>query len=126
MRLRRLLRAQAECFHRLEVAGPNRALTRAASARLLQLVDDVGLTWTREAEGVELAGLGRYVRRSLAAMRVAAAQMTAPGADLRRLDTELRDTGLPLVFFLRGLEGSLLHEVMGAREAGGGGTPAAA
>ena len=81
----------------------------------------------REAEDAELAGLGRHVRRSLAAMRAAVAQMTAPGVDLHRLHAELREAGLPLVFFLRGLDGALPREVGGIpHEAEGGRTLEAA
>ncbi len=106
MRLRRLLRAQAEYQQRLVVerrAGP---LAGSASARLLQLLEDVRTTWARESQGTELAGLRPYVQRSFAAMQAAAAAMARPGADAGRLGAELREAGVPLVFCLRGLDDS--------------------
>jgi hypothetical protein len=39
-------------------------------------------------------------------MEVAAAGLERPGADLGDLDRRFRDAGLPLVFFLRGLDDS--------------------
>ena len=107
MRLRRLLRVQADYDQRLaaegSAAGP---LAAAASTRLLQLLQDVRTTWARESEGVELAGLRAHVQRSFAAMEGAAAAMAWSGADPSRLGAELRDAGVPLVFFLRGLDDS--------------------
>jgi hypothetical protein len=113
MRLRRLLRTQAEYQERLARDG---RLAPAASARLLQLLQDVRASWNRESEGLELAGLASHVSRSLAAMQAAAATMAMPGADLRRLDGEFRGAGVPLVFFLRGLDdsdGPVLAELAG-------------
>ena len=106
LRLRRLLRTQAEYHRRLQQAGPVGSLAEAASARLLQLVRDVRSAWARESGGQALTGLHGYVARSLAAMEGAAAAMRYPGADLPRLNAEFRDAGLPLVFFLRGLDDS--------------------
>jgi hypothetical protein len=106
MRLRRLLRVQAEYQQRLLTEDAVRPLAAAASARLLQLLQDVRTTWTRESDGVELAGLRSYVQRSFAAMDAAAAALPRPGADVARLGAELRDSGVPLVFFLRGLDDS--------------------
>jgi hypothetical protein len=107
MRLRRLLRVQADYQRRLtsegDAAGP---LAAAASARLLQLLEDVRATWTRESQGADLAGLRSYVSRSLAAMQASAAALAKPSTDPARLGAEFRDTGLPLVFFLRGLDDS--------------------
>lgn len=113
MRLRRLLRTQAEYQDRLARDG---RLAGAASARLLELLRDVRTSWNRESEGRELAGLASHVSRSLAAMQAAAAAMAMPGADLRRLDAEFREAGVPLVFFLRGLDdsdGPVLAELAG-------------
>lgn len=114
MRLRRLLRVHEEYQRRLLTETPVRPLAIAASSRLLQLLQDVRATWNRESEGFELSGLRVYVNRSLAAMQAAAAAMARPNADLRSLGIEFREAGLPLVFFLRGLddaEGSLLTDL---------------
>jgi hypothetical protein len=106
MRLRRLLRTQADYQRRLAVERRGSPLAGAASTRLLQLLEDVQVTWTRESQGVDLVGLRPYVQRSFATMRAAAAGMAAPGADALRLGVQLREAGLPLVFFLRGLDES--------------------
>jgi len=106
MRLRRLLRVQAEYQQRLLTEGPVGPLAAAASARLLQLLQDVRTTWARESQGVDLAGLRPHVQRSLAAMEAAAAALEHPGADVSRRGADLRDAGVPLVFFLRGLDDS--------------------
>jgi hypothetical protein len=106
MRLRRLLRVQAEYQQRLLTEGPAGPLGAAASTRLLQLLQDVRATWARESQGVDLAGLRSHVQRSLAAMEAAAAALAHPGADVSRLGADLRDAGVPLVFFLRGLDDS--------------------
>lgn len=106
MRLRRLLRAQAEYQHRFATEGPVGPLRTAASTRLRQLLQDVRVTWARESQGVDLAGLRSHVQRSFAAMEAAAAALPQPGADVARLGAELRDAGVPLVFFLRGLDDS--------------------
>jgi hypothetical protein len=105
MRLRRLLRAQADYQQRLVHEG-QLELSATASARLLQLLADVRGTWERESAGMDLAGLRGHVTRSLAAMQAAAAALGRPGADAARLSAELRETGVPLVFFLRGLDDS--------------------
>lgn len=105
MRLRRLLRTQAEYSERLTRPGQT-DLPAAVSARLVQLVEDVRSTWERESGGMELGGLRGHVQRSLAAMEGAAATMARPGADQGRLGAEVRAVGLPLVFFLRGLDDS--------------------
>ncbi len=106
MRLRRVLRTEAGYAERLRQDGGSRPLARAASARLLQLLEDVRGTWARESEGADVGGLRLHVSRSLAAMQAAAAAMSRPGADLPRLDAEFRQAGVPLVFFLRGLDDS--------------------
>lgn len=105
MRLRRLLRTQVEYAERLIRPGQT-DLPAAVAARLVQLVQEVRSTWERESGGMELGGLRGHVQRSLAAMEGAAAGMGKPGADLGRLGAEVRDVGLPLVFFLRGLDES--------------------
>lgn len=106
MRLRRLLRAQADYQRRLAVEREARPLAIAASARLLQLLQDVRNTWERESQGADLAGVRPYVQRTFAAMQASAAAIARPGADVRRLGAELREAGVPLVFFLRGLDDS--------------------
>jgi hypothetical protein len=106
MRLRRLLRAQVEYQQRLVAEGPTGPLGAVAAARLLRLLHDVRATWARESQGAELAGLRSHVQRSFAAMEAAAAALARPGADVARLGAELRDAGVPLVFFLRGLDDS--------------------
>jgi hypothetical protein len=106
MRLRRLLRAQAEYQQRFATEGSLGPLRAAASTRLRQLLQDVRVTWARESHGVDLAGLRQHVQRSFAAMEAAAAALPQPGADVSRLGAELRDAGVPLVFFLRGLDDS--------------------
>ena len=105
MRLRRLLRTQAGYAERL--TGPGQTeLPAAMSARLLELVHDVRTTWERESGGVELAGLHGYVLRSLVGMEAAPPSVAVPGGDLGGRGAETRDAGLPLVFFLRGLDDS--------------------
>ena len=106
MRLRRLLRIQAEYQERFAVEGFSGPMAAAASARLLRLLHDVRDSWVRDSQGVELAGLRPFVHRWLATMEAAAAALARPGADVMRLSTELRDAGVPLVLFLRGLEDS--------------------
>ncbi len=106
MRLRRLLRTQADYQSRLGLEGAAGQLSSAASARLLELLGDVRSAWGRESSALLLTDLQGYVTRSLAAMAASAAAMARPGADLVRLNVEFRDAGLPLVFFLRGLDDS--------------------
>jgi hypothetical protein len=106
MRLRRLLREQLEYQQRLLSEGSVGPVAAAASARMLQLLQDVRGAWARESHGVDLGGLRGYMQRSLAAMEAAAAALAQPGADVSRLGADLRDAGVPLVFFLRGLDDS--------------------
>lgn len=106
LRLRRLLRTQADYHRRLLEAGTGGPLATAASARLLDLLGDVRSAWQRESGELVLTDLQGHVTRSLAVMGASAAAMARPGADLTRLNTEFRDAGLPLVFFLRGLDDS--------------------
>ena len=105
MHLRRLLRAQADYHQRLLTEGSSGPLAGAASTRLLQLLQDVRGTWARESRGTELAGLRSHVQRSLATMEAAAAALPR-SSDVGRLGAEFRDAGVPLVFFLRGLDDS--------------------
>ncbi|HXM57442.1 MAG TPA: hypothetical protein VOB72_18740 [Candidatus Dormibacteraeota bacterium] len=106
MRLRRLLRIQAEYQERFALEGASGPLRAAASARLLRLLQDVRASWIRESQGVELAGLRPFVHRWLATMEAAGAALAQPGADVARLCADLREAGVPLVLFLRGVEDS--------------------
>jgi hypothetical protein len=106
MRLRRLLRVQAEYQRRFALEGSTGPLAAAASARLLRLLHDVRASWAGESNGVELADLRAYVHRSFATMEAAAASLAQPGADVGHLCAEVREAGVPLVFFLRGLDDS--------------------
>ena len=106
MRLRRLLRVQADYQRRLLEEDGRGQLAQAASARLLQLLRDVRAGWAKETAGVELAGLRGHVSRSLSAMEAAAAGLARPGADVISLGERFREAGVPLVFFLRGLDDS--------------------
>jgi hypothetical protein len=118
MRLRRVLRVEAQYQQRLQAEGKPAELAGAASSRLLQLLRDVRAAWAQESAGSELGGLRTHLSRSLSAMEAAAAGLERPGADLSDLDQRFRDAGLPLVFFLRGLDDSsepLLAELAGAR-----------
>ena len=106
MRLRRVLRVQAEYQRRLLQENGSGQLAQAASARLLQLLRDVRAGWAHETAGVELTGLRAHVSRSLSAMEAAAAGLARPGADVAALGERFREAGVPLVFFLRGLDDS--------------------
>src|SRR5215475_8402291 len=106
LRLRRLLRTEGEYLRRMREDGNGGLLATAASARLLDLLGDVRSAWQRESSELVLTDLHGYVTRSLAVMGASAAAVARPGADLPRLHTEFRDAGLPLVFFLRGLDDS--------------------
>lgn len=106
MRLRRLLRVEADYQRRLRQEGGGGQLTAAASARLLQLLRDTSAAWAQESARAELGGLSSHVSRSLSAMAAAAAGLTQPGANLATLSERFREAGIPLVFFLRGLDDS--------------------
>jgi hypothetical protein len=116
MRLRRLLRTQADYHERLLSEARPGPLATAGSTRLLHLLDDVGTTWAQEGKSLAVPGLRGYVSRSMASMRAALAAMATPRADLTRLNAEFGDAALPLLFFLRGLDdsgGSVLAELGG-------------
>jgi hypothetical protein len=106
MRVRRALRVEAEYQRRLAAEGRSPDLARAASARLLQVLQDIRMAWGQESAAADLAGLRSHVSRWLSAMEAAAAGLERPGADLADLSTRFRDAGVPLVFFLRGLDDS--------------------
>lgn len=106
VRLRRLLRIEADYQHRLAAEAAPRELAEAAAARLLDQVAAVRATWLQESAGADLGELRGHVSRCLAAMDRAAAGLQLPGADHAGRLAELREAGMPLVFFLRGLESS--------------------
>lgn len=104
MRLRRLLRAEAD-FRLRRPAAPEPELLEAARRRLLGLAADLRSTWAKEsAAGWVPAPLGRYVARSLTGIEVALAALDRPGADLGGLEAEFQEAALPLLLCLRGLE----------------------
>jgi hypothetical protein len=108
VRLRRLLRMQAEAADRLAADPSNRSLASAAVARLLGICAEVRQTWALELAGGLAAGdlstVQRSVARSLSAIEALVAQMERPGADVMRLSAELQDAVVPLIYLLRGLE----------------------
>jgi hypothetical protein len=106
MRVRRALRVEAEYQRRLAAEGGNADLARAAAARLLHVLQDVRVAWNQESSAADLSGLRSHVSRWLSAMEAAAAGLERPGADLMDLSAQFRDAGVPLVFFLRGLDDS--------------------
>ena len=117
MRVRRALRVEAEYQRRLAAEGYSPELARAAGARILQVLRDVRAAWNQESAGSEVAALRGHVSRWLSAMETAAARLERPGADLGGLSEQFRDAGVPLVFFLRGLDDSsdpVLAELTGA------------
>jgi hypothetical protein len=116
MRVRRALRVEAEYHRRLRAEGPDTELAEAGAARLLHVLRDVRAAWSQESAGADLASLRGHVSRSLSAMEVAAAGLGRPGADVGDLSERFRDAGVPLVFFLRGLDDSsdpVLAELVG-------------
>lgn len=117
MRARRALRLEAEYLRRLAAEGAGPDLARSAAARLLHVLQDVRAAWNQESAGADLAGLRGHVSRSLSVMEAAAAGLERPGADLADLSAQFRDAGVPLVFFLRGLDDSsepVLAELTGS------------
>jgi hypothetical protein len=113
MRVRRALRVQAQYQERLATEGSG-SLAQAASTRLLQLLRAVRMGWNREAPMP--APVHAFVSRSIAAMEEAAAAMARPGADLARLGSQFRETGVALMLFLRGLDEAspaVLAELLG-------------
>ena len=108
VRLKRLLRIHADYLQRLAVEGAAPAPVAAAAAtRLLEVIGDVRAAWAadlRAAAPGEQAALRRHVSRALSSLEASAAALGRPGADARRLAADFRETAVPLVFFLRGLE----------------------
>lgn len=117
MRVRRALRVETEYRRRLSSEGYSADLARAGAARLLHVLRDVRAAWSHESAGSDLSGLRGHVSRWLSAMEAAAAGLERPGADLAGLSEQFRDAGVPLVFFLRGLDDSsdpVLAELTGS------------
>ena len=109
MMLRRLIRVHGEYVRRLKAEPLERELPEALRARLLELVGTVRQAWARESAAAGPAGtelLDRHVRRSLIAVEAAVAVIGASIQDLQRIEAEFNQAALPLVFFLRGLDGS--------------------
>ncbi len=117
MRVRRALRVEAEYRRRLVTEGHGPDLARAGAARLLHVLRDVRTAWNQESADSDVSGLRGHVSRWLSAMEAAAAGLERPGADLGSLSEQFRDAGVPLVFFLRGLDDSsdpVLAELTGS------------
>ena len=117
MRVRRALRVETEYRRRLSSEGYSADLARAGAARLLHVLRDIRAAWSQESAGSALSGLRGHVSRWLSAMEAAAAGLERPGADLAGLSEQFRDAGVPLVFFLRGLDDSsdpVLAELTGS------------
>src|SRR2546421_10718618 len=106
MRVRRALRVEAEYQRRLAAEGNGPDLARAGAAGLLHVLRDVRAAWSQESAGCDVSGLRGHVSRWLTTMEAAAAGFEHPGADLGGLSEQFRDAGVPLVFFLRGLDDS--------------------
>jgi len=82
MRLRRLLRVQADFHRRLHEDGTGGALASAAAARLLELVRDVRSAWGSEAGELAVPNASSYIaaKGGLAALaRALAAELGAKG-----------------------------------------------
>ena len=81
------------------------------------MLRDVRASWAQESAVSDVSGLRGHVSRWLSAMEGAAAGLERPGADLADLGEQFRDAGVPLVFFLRGLDDSsdpVLAELTGS------------
>jgi hypothetical protein len=109
VRLRRLLRVQAEAAARLAAEPANRELALAAVAGLLRVCTDIREAWRLESAPVsgaqgELSVVQRSVARALSAIEALVAELQLPGSDVARISAELQDTVVPLIYVLRGLE----------------------
>src|SRR5438046_3263669 len=96
VRLRRLLRVEAEVAGRLAAEPENRDLAAAAVGRLLDICAGIREGWAQESAagpaGDELAALRHAVARSLSTIEAAIAEMQLAGADIGRLSAEVRNT----------------------------------
>lgn len=109
MRVRRLLRLEAELVQELLPAHGFSASRRTASRRLLQALGDVRNAWAADLRAAGGAGPGlddlhRYVRRVLAALELQAAALERTTTDVQAFDREFREAAVPLLFLLRGVE----------------------
>ncbi len=107
VQLRRLLRAHADLVSRLGTES-DPELPAVARARLSGLIENLRQGWERDLAAQpappELPALRRHFARALTTMEAAVAEMERPGTDLGFLSQTFRETALPLMFFLRGLE----------------------
>ncbi len=112
VRLRRLIRVHGEYMERLAVTPADGELAKLARTRLLQLADDVRRSWRGDLAAAgdgalaERAPMDRHVERSLKAVEAVVAEVARPAGDREWLRERFKDAALPLVFFLRGLEGA--------------------
>ncbi|HEX6348683.1 MAG TPA: hypothetical protein VF160_04755 [Candidatus Dormibacteraeota bacterium] len=110
MRLRRLIRLEAEYLERLAAEPADGELALAARARLAQLVADVRGSWRDDLAGGRpaldggAAVLDRHVERTLRVLESVVAELARPAADRSWLHQRFQDAALPLSLFLRGLE----------------------
>jgi hypothetical protein len=97
-------------MERLAASPSDGELARLARTRLAQLTDDVRRAWLADlsaaAPAPEQTLLDRHVTRSLKAIESVLAELTRPAGDRDWLRERFRETAVPLVFFLRGLEGA--------------------
>ncbi len=106
LRLKRLLRLEAELTARLVAPEADRRLGAVVGRRLLEALRDVRAAWAADQSGTagDLGLLRRHVSRALGALELTASDLMRPGADPAALSTSFREVALPLLFFLRGLE----------------------
>jgi hypothetical protein len=106
-RLRRLIRLQAEHGARITAHEADRQVARSSARRLVAAARDLRDAWAVDvaSAGPDLGPLRRHVTTSLAGMEITLARLGEPGMDVARLTREFREVALPLLFFLRGLEG---------------------
>ncbi|MDQ6773407.1 MAG: hypothetical protein M3024_10520 [Candidatus Dormibacteraeota bacterium] len=105
-RLMRLIRLEDELTTRLTAPEADSRLRRATARRLLDAIRDVRAAWAADqaAERTELGALRRHVSRALSALEASAAALEQPGHDALNLSAEFRETAVPLLLFLRGLD----------------------
>ena len=108
VRLRRLIRVHAEYMERLAAAPSDGQLAQLARARLGQLADDARRAWLADLSAAEAAPgqalLDRHVTRSIKAIESVLAELSRPAGDREWLAERFRETAVPLLLFLRGLE----------------------
>ena len=108
VRLRRLIRVHGEYMERLAAAPSDGQLAQLARARLGQLADDARRAWLADLSASESAPgqalLDRHVMRSIKAIDSVLAELSRPAGDRDWLAERFRETAVPLLLFLRGLE----------------------